>query len=586
VRRKTYSPHHRALKRFDRSFLNGAERFTYIGAGELGGKAHGLARVSDVLESKLKDAFAPSIRVAIPALTVITTDIFDAFMKENDLYEVAYSEARDDIIAHAFQRASLPVGLVGDLRALVEQVHVPLAARSSSLLEDAMFEPFASVYATKMVPNNQPDADSRFRRLAEAVKYVYASTFFRSARNYMKATHHATIDEKMAVVIQEVVGTRFDQRFYPHISGVLRSFNFYPHGHATPDEGVVELALGLGRTIVDEGVSWAFSPAFPRTGPPFKSVRDMLKHTQTRFWAINMGPPPEYNPLSETEHMVQCDLGDAEYDGAIWNLASTYRPANDSLQMGIGEKGQRVIDFAPILQADVLPLNDLLRSLKQTCEDMLGTMVEVEFAVKLDRRGGAPAEFGFLQVRPMVVSEATVDITDDELASGRVLLSSRGSVLGNGVLEEIRDIVYVDPERFDIMRTQELVPELERVNGELVAGRRPYLLIGFGRWGTTDPLGGIPVDFGQISGAKVIVESSLPNVPYTLSQGSHFFHNVTSFKIFYFSIRHHEELGIDWDWLKQQQSRTGEAMVRHVELASPLLIKVDGRSGRGVVLHG
>ncbi len=296
MRRREYSPHHGSLPRFDRNLRAAAGSFTYIGSGELGGKAHGLARVQGVLESKLKGAFAPDITVSIPSLTVITTDSFDSFMKQNGLEEIAYSEARDDIIAQAFHRASLPVQLVGDLRAIVEQTHLPLAVRSSSLLEDAMFEPFASVYATKMVPNNQPDADSRFRGLADAVKYVYASTFFKAARNYMKATHHATIDEKMAVVIQEVVGTRFNDRYYPHISGVLRSYNFYPVSHATPEDGIVELALGLGRTIVDEGVSWAFSPAYPRVDPPFKSTAAMLKNTQTRFWAVNMGRPPGVRP--------------------------------------------------------------------------------------------------------------------------------------------------------------------------------------------------------------------------------------------------------------------------------------------------
>ncbi len=584
MRRRSYNPHRGTLTRFAREFYSPAERFTYIGSGELGGKAHGLARVKGILDSKFRGAFAPDVEVAIPSLTVITTDMFDLFMKENDLYETAYSGDRDDIVAHEFQRASLPVQLVGDLRALVEQVRSPLAIRSSSLLEDAMFEPFASVYATKMVPNNQPDADGRFRRLAEAIKFVYASTFFRSARNYMKATHHATIDEKMAVIIQEVVGTRFGDRFYPHVSGVLRSYNFYPVGYAKPEEGVVELALGLGRTIVDEGVSWSFSPAYPAIGPPFKSMRDMLKHTQTRLWAVNMGKPPEYDPINETEYLVRCGLEEAEYDGTIRHLASTYIPADDGVEMGIEARGPRIVDFAPILKGGVLPLADLLGRLKATCEEMLGAMVEVEFAMKLGRELAAPASFGFLQVRPMVVSTEAVDVGEAELSGERVLLSSE-NVLGNGVLETIRDVVYVDPERFDVLKSRDIASEIERLNGPLVEARRPYLLIGFGRWGTTDPLGGIPVDFGQISGAAAIVEASLPNLPFTLSQGSHFFHNVTSFKILYFSIRHHDGRGIDWEWLRRQERRQDGAFASRVELASPLVVKVDGRCGRGVILH-
>ncbi len=584
MRKRIYSPHRGSLARFDRQFLSSASRFTYIGSGELGGKAHGLARVKGILDAKFRNAFAPAVEVAIPSLTVVTTDLFDLFMKENDLFEIAYSGERDDLVAHAFQRASLPVQLVGDLRALVEQVHTPLAVRSSSLLEDAMFEPFASVYATKMVPNNQPDADTRFRKLAEAIKFVYASTFFRSARNYMKATHHATIDEKMAVIVQEVVGARFGDRFYPHISGVLRSYNFYPVGYAKPEEGVAELALGLGRTIVDDGVAWSFSPSYPRIDPPFKSTRDMLKHTQTRLWAVNMGKPPEYDPINETEYLVQVGIEEAEYDGTIRHLASTYIPADDAVEMGIEARGPRIVDFSPILKAGLLPLPELLRSLKETCEEMLGAMVEVEFAVTLDRERCAPASFGFLQVRPMVVSTAAVDLDENELAGERVLLSSE-TVLGNGALDTIRDIVYVDPDRFDVMKSREIAAEIERLNGPLVEARRPYLLIGLGRWGTTDPLGGIPVDFGQISGAAVIVEASLPNLAFTLSQGSHFFHNVTSFKILYFSIRHHDEHGIDWGWLRRQERRWDGAFASRVELAAPLLVKVDGRSGRGVILH-
>lgn len=585
MRKKSYSPHRNALTRFDRHFHSkDADRFTYMGSGELGGKAHGLARVKGIVDSKLRNLHGPDLTVTIPSLAVVTTDFFDLFMKENDLYEIAYSGERDETIALAFQKASLPVTLVGDLRALVEEVHYPLAVRSSSLLEDAMFEPFASVYGTKMVPNDQPDADTRFRKLSEAVKLVYASTFFKSAANYMKATHHVTRDEKMAVIIQEIVGTRFDERFYPHISGVLRSYNFYPVGSAKPEDGVVELALGLGRMIVDEGVSWAYSPAAPRIGPPFKSIRDMLKHSQTRFWAVGMGKPPEYNPIDETEYMVKGDLEQAEYDGTLRFIASTYLPADERVEMGIETPGPRVIDFAPILQANLLPLNDLLRAVKETCEDMLGTMVEVEFAVKLDRAEGTPAELGFLQVRPMVVSDATVDVAEEELAGEGVLLSS-ASVLGNGALDTIRDVVYVDPERFDALKSRDIAAELDSINAELLEARRPYLLIGFGRWGTTDPLGGIPVDFGQISGAKVIVEASLPNLPFMLSQGSHFFHNVTSFKILYFSVRHHDEQGIDWDWLRRQSARTEKRFVRHVALEAPLVVKVDGRTGRGVVRH-
>ncbi len=585
MKRKKYSPHQNSLPRFDRRFFTGKDRFTYIGSGELGGKAHGLAVIKGVLESKLGDKYLPEISVDIPSLTVITTEYFDLFMKQNDLFEIAYSGERDDVIAHMFQKADLPVQLVGDLRSLVNQVRTPLAIRSSSMLEDAMFEPFASVYATKMVPNNQPDADSRFRILDEAVKFVYASTFFKAASNYMKATYHTTRDEKMAVVIQEVMGTRFGDRFYPHISGVIRSYNFYPTGNAVPEDGVVDLALGLGRMIVDDGVSWSYSLAYPRTDPPFKSTGEMLKYSQTKFWGINMGKPPAYDPIKDIEYMQKYNLGDSEYDGTLRHLASTYDPQNDRIDIGTGTKGPRIISFAPILKAKILPLNELLKDLLKTCEDTLGTMLEIEFAMRLARDNCSQADFGFLQVRPMVVSRANVELSQEDLSGDDVLLAS-DNVLGNGTIDDIRDIVYILPDRFEVKNTCQIARELETLNRSLVDEKKPYLLIGFGRWGTTDPLGGIPVDFGQISGAKIIVESSMPDYNFVMSQGSHFFHNVTSFKIFYFSLSQGGRYKIDWNWLDKQQTVEETQSARHVVLSTPLRVKVDGRNGSGVIQHG
>lgn len=573
------------VSRFEREFFTGRERFTFIGSGEMGGKAHGLAKMGGILEKKLRPMFEPACSIEIPRLTVITTEFFDLFMRENDLYEVALSDRRDEVKAHAFIRASLPVRLAGDLRAITEQVHTPLAVRSSSMLEDAMFEPFANVYATKMVPNNLPDADSRFRKLSEAVKFVWASTFFRPARDYMKVASHSVEEEKMAVIVQEIVGDRFGDRFYPHVSGVLRSFNFYPFGGAEPEEGVVELALGLGRTIVDDGISWPFSPAWPATPPPFKSTGDMLKNTQTRFWAVNMGRLHSYDPARETEYLERYGLDDAEYDGTLPPVASTYDPERDRLETGTSKKGPRVLNFAPVLQSRDLDFGGLARAVKAECEDRLGAMVEVEFAMRMGGGPGGKIEFGFLQSRPMVVSREEVDLGEAEMNDPRALLSS-DTALGNGVIDSISDIVYVDPDTFDVRKTAAVARELEGLNARLVEEGRKYVLIGFGRWGTTDPLGGIPVDFGQISGAGVIVETTLPGLGSMMSQGSHFFHNVTSFKVFYFSLRHDAEKGIDWKWLKSRPVSSRTDHVVHARAAAPLTVKVDGRSGRGVILHG
>lgn len=573
-----------AFKLFDRRFFTGAEKFTVIGRGSLGGKAQGLALMKDILEGQLAPSLRPEIEVAVPTLTVITTEFFELFMRQNDLFDVASSSARDDQVAIAFQRASLPPQLVGDLRALIEQVHTPLAVRSSSMLEDAMFEPFASVYATKMIPNNQVDADTRFRKLVEAVKFVYASTFFKDAKNYLQATVHTMNDEKMAVIIQEVVGVRHGQRFYPHISGVARSYNFYPLGLAKPAEGIVNLALGLGKTIVDDGVAWSYSPGYPQANPPYNTLDDLLAQAQREFWAVNMDLPLEYNPIKENEHIMKFSLEDAENDGILRFIASTYRAQDDKIVYGITESGPRVVDFAPILKFDLIPLNRLLKELLKLCEDTLQKMVEVEFAMTLAEGRGTPARFGFLQVRPMVVSEANVEVSLAELMGKNVLAASE-SALGNGVLGSIQDVVYVKPEKFNVHHSEAVASELEGLNYPLVEEGRPYLLIGFGRWGTSDPQAGIPVNFGQICGAKVIIESALPETSTMLSQGSHFFHNITSFKVFYFSISPSDKYTIDWGWLNGQNAVHDTEFVRHLRLPAPLKIKVDGRTSRGVICH-
>ncbi len=339
----------RRIPRFNREFFGPGERFTTIGDGELGGKAQGLAFIKDFLATDLDPSRFPGIDVQVPTLVVITTQMFDLFMERNDLNDIALSDMPDDRIAHAFQKADLPVEMLGDLRALIEKVHTPLAVRSSSLLEDALYQPFAGVYATKMIPNNQHDPAQRFHRLMEAIKFVYASTFFKTARGYIRATDHDVESEKMAVILQEVVGRRHGDRFYPHISGVARSFNFYPVGRARPEEGVVNLALGLGKTIVDGGITWTYSPAHPSAPPPYGSIGDLMKNSQLRFWAVNMGRPPEYNPIAETEYLLQADIGQAEYDGTLKVTASTYNAQSDRLTMGIGNQGPRVLNFAPLL---------------------------------------------------------------------------------------------------------------------------------------------------------------------------------------------------------------------------------------------
>jgi hypothetical protein len=413
---------------------------------------------------------------------------------------------------------------------------------------------------------------------------VYASTFLHGARAYRQVIGEPDRNEKMAVMIQEVVGERHGDRFYPHLSGVCRSYNYYPSGRSRPEQGVVNLALGLGKTIVDGGVSWTYCPAYPKAPPPFGSVSQMLRETQSNFWAVNMGKPPAYDPIAETEYLVEANLGEAEADGTLHYLASTYDGASDRLVPGIGRSGPRVLDFALLLQYGELPINDLVLSILDLSEKTLGADVEIEFAMTLPKGGEEPPRFEFLQVRPMVAPGENVTIAPDELTGSRVVIASERA-MGNGEVDSIRDIVYTMPDTFEARHTRAIAQELEALNRELVNESRPYLLVGFGRWGSSDPWLGIPVIWSQVSGAKAMVEATLEAMNVEPSQGSHFFHNLSSFEVSYFTVGHGKDLGIDWDWLARQEARSETQFVRHIRLDTPLKLRVDGRSGRGVVTH-
>lgn len=568
---------------FDRHFWDGQFRFTQIGTGALGGKATGLAFIKDILAREFDSQSFPQVTIDVPVMAVIATDFFDKFIAQNHLADLPFDEMADQRIGDAFQKTDLPVDLLGDLRALIQQVNTPLAVRSSSLLEDSLHRPFAGVYATKMIPNNQFDPDTRFRKLVEAIKFVYASTFFREARDYMRTTGRSYRDEKMAVILQEVVGQRHGDRFYPEISGVARSYNFYALSPASPRDGVVSLALGLGKTIVDGGICWTYSPAYPKMPPPFSSVHGILDHTQNEFWAVNMGAPPAYDPVNEVEYMTVSNLRHAESDEVLRYIASTFDPANERVVPGLGVKGPRVIDFAPLLVWQELPLNEAIKALLAASERATAASVEIEFAATVQQaRGEAPTlRLGFLQVRPMVVSEDVVDVTTGDLTAKETIVASE-AVIGNGV-ETVSDLVYVRPETFSILNTPEIAKQVGEMNQKLRDAGRGYVLVGFGRWGSSHSSLGIPADWSQICGARAIVESTLPNMDVDLSQGSHFFHNLSSFRASYFMVRHDAAHGISWQWLDQQPIVAETQFVRHVRPSQPLAIRVDGRTARGVI---
>jgi hypothetical protein len=570
-------------RQYERGLDHGGGSFTRLGQGEIGGKAAGLVGMRQALEARFPEGRFEGLRVDIPRMTVLTTDLFERFVRDNELEYLAASDFSDEQIALQFQRAELAPDAVGDLLALISSVHEPLAIRSSSLLEDAVHAPLAGVYETKMIPNNQPEAESRFRRLMEAIKFVYASTYFRQARDYFRALGKDILQERMAVIIQEVVGLRFGERYYPTVSGVARSYNFYPTGNARPHEGVVMLALGLGKTIVDGERAWSYCPAWPQAPPPYVSVEQLLENTQSRFWAVSMATAREYEPVREAEYLEHPGLDAAELDGSLRYVCSTYDPQSDRLNMGLAAGGPRLLDFSPILKGRVAPLNELVGMVLSTAEQSTGGDVEIEFALAFDPDHGKESRFGFLQVRGLTEAAEGARVEVGEVAGPEAVVFSRRA-MGNGLLTGIRDVVYVRPETFQAAATPAVAAEVARLNARLLEQGVPYVLLGFGRWGSADPWLGIPVVWGQISGARVIVEATAAQMNPDLSQGSHFFHNLTALGALFFAVPDQACGWIDWDWLAAQQTVAQGQFVRHIRCPRDLEVRADGRQGTGVIL--
>ncbi|MBR9974678.1 MAG: histidine kinase [Bacteroidetes bacterium] len=568
---------------FARNEYDPEDTFLRIGAGSLGGKGRGLAFTDNLLRKYLDPGHFPGLHIRIPRTIVLGTDVFADFVAQNDLLALAVQNVTDQEILRAFLHADLPATVLGDLRAILDKARFPLAVRSSSLLEDAMYQPFAGIYATVMIPNSNPDIAVRFHNLLQAIKFVYASTYFRQAKNYIEATSNRIEEEKMAVVIQEMVGTKYGRYFYPEISGVARSFNYYPFGKATQKDGVVNLALGLGKTIVDGGTSLQYSPAYPTVYPQFGTTRDLFHNSQLKYYALDLESDIIRKYPREDQNLVLLDLADAEKHGTLPHVASTYCGQEDRLYEGVSRSGPRVLTFAPVLKSEIIPLNQAIRLLVDMCETAVNAPVEIEFAVRLGRTSPTPAEFSFLQLRPMVKQEGSIAVDLEALETSSLLFRCE-KTLGNGIAR-LRDVVYVRPDRFDAMRTRAMVKEIAAINATLLQEHRPYLLIGPGRWGSSDPSLGIPVGFGDISGARAITETTLPNMIIDPSQGSHFFQNLTSFRITYFTLRHYnEEHSIDWAWLDDLECVQDTPHMRHVRAPEDLMVLVNGQTGLGVVL--
>jgi hypothetical protein len=567
----------------DRSNIEAGLDFCRIGSGSLGGKARGLAFARLLLGQRRMLNRYPGVRIWVPPAAVVATDVFDEFLERNGLWDLAIECSDDAEIRRRFDAARLSEDVRADLAAYLDTVSYPLAVRSSSILEDSHYQPFTGVYETFMLPNIHPDPAVRLQQLVRAIKRVYASTFSQRTKAYLKATPYRLEEEKMAVIIQKIVGSPHEDRYYPDFAGVLRSHNFYPTPPLAAEDGIAAVGLGLGRTVVDGGNCLRFSPRYPGHVLQLSSVDDALKNTQRDFWALELRstvPPGDEASMREARFGLQV----AEDDGTLGLLASTYSKENHALHDGTSRPGPRIVSFAPILKQTQFPLAEILEDLMQMGREGMSAPVEIEFAVNLSSAPGQPRTFGFLQMRPLVLSSEAEELSLAAVPPEKVLCRS-SSVLGNGRIEGIRDLVVVDFKHFERARSREAAHEVARLNAHLTSQGVAYLLIGVGRWGSADPWLGIPVTWDQISGARAIVEAGFRDIKVSPSQGTHFFQNLMSFRVGYFTVNPEAGDGwVDWDWLSAQEAAHEAQGVRHVRLAEPILVQMQGKTNAGLIV--
>ena len=563
--------------RFD-EFCN----FARIGDGSLGGKGRGLAFIGAMVKRYPKlesDNFA----VNIPKTVVICTDIFDEFMETNELYPVALGDADDETILRYFLRASLPSRLIEDLMAFFDVVKSPIAVRSSSLLEDSHYQPFAGIYSTYMVPKIEEKYDM-LRTVSDAIKAVYASVFYKDSKAYMTATSNLIDQEKMAIVLQEVVGSRYNDHFYPTMSGVARSLNFYPIGNEKAEDGIANIALGLGKYIVDGGQTLRFSPRHPHSILQMSTMDFALRETQTRFYALDLKNMAEAFSVDDAFNLVKLGLKDADAEGSLKYIVSTYDPYDQIIRDGYYPGGRKILSFVNILQHDVFPLADTLDQILRIGQQEMGRPVEIEFAVNMDPSDHTRATFYLLQIRPIVDNKEIMD-EDLSLVKNEETILSSTSVLGHGIVGDVQDIIYVKTGAFNSSNNQLIAYEIEKMNRSFTDQEKGYVLVGPGRWGSSDSWLGIPVKWPHISNARVIVECGLENYRVDPSQGTHFFQNLTSFGVGYFTVNPFKGDGwFDEAFLNAQPAVEETEYLRHVHFDAPITIKMDGKKSLGVVL--
>jgi DNA-binding NarL/FixJ family response regulator len=568
---------------FDREKYDEYLQFARIGEGSIGGKARGLAFLDSLIKRNRLSYKYPDVVISIPRTVVIGTDVFDEFMEDNNLYEIALSDREDSEILARFIKARLPFRIHEDLYTFISCVSTPIAIRSSSLLEDSHYQPFAGIYSTYMIPNIKSNERLMIEKLSEAIKSVYASAYFKDSKSYMTATLNMIDEEKMGVVLQEVIGVQYNERFYPAVSGVARSINFYPIAPEKPEDGIVNIAFGLGKYIVDGGNGLRFSPRYPRKILQLSTPDLALSETQKFFFALDLKPESFSPDTDDTINLLKLKIKEAEEDSALKLVASTFDYDSHQLKEGIMQAGKRLITFSPLLQHGTFPLAEILQEVLEIGQREMNKPVEIEFAVNLDMPGGEPRVFSLLQIRPIAGRDETIHIDQNSISPENTILIST-TALGNGIIKGIRDLIYVKPETWDASKTQEIARSLEKRNDWFQAEKKYYILVGPGRWGSSDPWLGIPVRWPQISNSRLIVESGLDKYRIDPSQGTHFFQNLTSFRVGYFTINPFINEGFyNLDYLNKQPSVFEDEYIRHIRFEKPIRVEIDGKKNFGVV---
>jgi CheY-like chemotaxis protein len=558
-----------------------------IGMGSIGGKARGLAFLDSMIKRNGLYSKWAGVQVTIPKTVVISTDIFDEFMEENKLYDIALSDKPDQEILEAFINARLPFRIHEDLYALMELSNTPIAIRSSSLLEDSYYQPFAGIYSTYMIPNvASSDERQMIQMISAAIKSVYASAYYRDSKAYMTATSNVIDEEKMGIVMQSVCGKQYGERFYPSLSGVARSINFYPIEPEKSEDGIASIAFGLGKYIVDGGLSLRFSPKYPKKVLQTYTPDNALKETQKYFYALDLQADHFQPNVDESINLLKLKISEAEKDQSIKHVASSYDFQNNIIRDGINHDGKKLITYSNILKHNTFPLAEILSDVLRIGSREMGKPVEIEFALELNTDPDKPRVFNLLQIRPIVDNEESGQVDIGELKDSETIITCN-KALGNGILKELHDLVYVKPESFNAARSRDIADKIGHVNARFIEQGKNYILIGPGRWGSTDPWLGIPVKWPQISAARVIVESGLEDYRIDPSQGTHFFQNLTSFQVGYFTINPFIGDGsYNLDYLNSKDARYEDEFVRHIHFEEPMMVKIDGRSNKGVIFKG